>query len=83
MCACHFFFFLACVVCNQSLFTSFHTPYTPVAQLKCISSHVAVRSPYSTLPPYTTESFHGMSISLHAGLMMAESESELSNGGPD
>lgn len=57
--------------CNQSLFTTFRTPYTSVTQLQCRTLHVGTRCLYSTSPPYTTVSFHGMSISLHAGLMMA------------
>lgn len=65
MCVC------VCLICAIRAYSQHLAHHTTIAQLKCRTLNCGIQSPYSISSPYTTVSFHGMSISLHAGMMMA------------
>lgn len=69
--ACVSLFHHLCLICAIRAHSKHFPHNASVAQLKCRTLLCGIQSPYSTWPPYTTVSFHSVSISLQAGLMMA------------
>lgn len=76
-------FHRVCLICAIRAYSKHFAHHTTVAQLKCRTLDLGIQSPYSTSRLCTAVSFPGMSISLHAGPMVAAGSELVVERGPD